>query len=273
MKSPLRSSRDLCAFALKPQSANRKSQIQSQIVNVPTGALYQAIANRKSQIINKKSAFTIVELLVVIAIIAILAGAITMGVNGMFYKSRRGSAMAMRNMLQSGLETYYARTGEWPSAIKSKVNNSGDSDAVQLTASDADQCFREIVKVSTGANANPVIDPSGLIVASGVDDYGCTDIHKNWAEAKKLGVVDDSDHQCNGKNCRRGRDFRDATKKGSKNKIPLASMNFGYVGPNYGRFCRFRVYYYPKSDTVKVFLQKANQYEGTAKYNNGYTDD
>ena len=223
--------------------------------------------------LSTKSAFTIVELLVVIAIIAILAGAITMGVNGMFYKSRRGSAMAMRNMLQSGLETYYARTGEWPSAIKSKVNNSGDSDAVQLTATDADQCFREIVKVSTGANANPVIDPSGLIVASGVDDYGCTDIHKNWAEAKKLGVVDDSDHQCNGKNCRRGRDFRDATKKGSKNKIPLASMNFGYVGPNYGRFCRFRVYYYPKSDTVKVFLQKANQYEGIAKYNNGYTDD
>ena len=42
----------------------------------------------KKEFVNRKG-FTIVELLVVIAIIAILAGAITMGVNGMFYKSRR----------------------------------------------------------------------------------------------------------------------------------------------------------------------------------------
>ena len=216
--------------------------------------------------------FTIVELLVVIAIIAILAGAITMGVNGMFYKSRMGQAKAMRNMLQSGLETYYARRGEWPSAIKSKVDYTG-GDSVQLTASEADQCFREIVKVSTGANANPVMDPSGLVVASGVGEYGCIDIHRDWETARKIGIVDDSDHRCDGKNCRRGRDFRDATKKGSKGKIPLSSMNFGYIGPNYGRFCRFRLFYYPKSDTVRVLLQRPNEYSGSVKYKNGYTDD
>ena len=67
---------------------------------------------------SNKSGFTIVEMLVVVAIIAILAGAITMGVNGMFYKSRVGRAKSMRAMLQSGLETFYARTGEWPSPIK-----------------------------------------------------------------------------------------------------------------------------------------------------------
>ena len=216
--------------------------------------------------------FTIVELLVVIAIIAILAGAITMGVNGRFYKSRMGQAKAMRNVLQSGLGTYYARKGEWPAAIKSKVDYTG-GDSVLLTASEADQCFREIVKVSTGANANPVMDPSGLVVASGVGEYGCIDINKDWEPARKIGIVDDSDHRCDGKNCRRGRDFRDATKKGSKSKIPLSSMNFGYIGPNYGRFCRFRLFYYPKSDTVRVLLQRPNEYSGRIKYKNGYTDD
>jgi len=219
-----------------------------------------------------REGFTIVELLVVIAIIAILAGAITMGVNGMFYKSRMGQAKAMRNMLQSGLETYYARKGEWPSPIKNKVDYTG-GEYVQLSASDADRFFREIVRVSTGANANPVMDPSGLVVASGVDEYGCTDIHRNWDNAVKYGIVENTDHKCDGKNCRRGRDFRDATKKGAKGKISLSSMNFGYIGPNHGRFCRFRLFYYPKSDTVKVYLQKANGYSGNGKYENGYTDD
>lgn len=222
--------------------------------------------------VRNREGFTIVELLVVIAIIAILAGAITMGVNGMFYKSRMGQAKAMRNMLQSGLETYYARKGEWPGPLKNMVDYTG-GEYVQLSASDADRCFREIVRVSTGANANPVMDPSGLVVASGVGEYACIDIHRDWETARKIGVVDDSDHRCDGKTCRRGRDFRDATKKGSKSKISLSSMNFGYVGPNYGRFCRFRLFYYPKSDTVRVRLQKPNEYSGNVKYKNGYTDD
>lgn len=228
-----------------------------------------------------KRGFTIVELLVVIAIIAILAGAITMGVNGMFYKSRLGRAKAMRNMLQSGLETYYARKGEWPSQIRSKVDYTG-GDSVKLTADEADACFREIVRVSSGASANPVIDPSGLVVAKGIDEYGCTDIHKTWSGKIKVGNGTESVqkhvfgtesglHQCNGK-CPRGRDFMEATKKGSGNKISLSQMNFGYVGPNNGRFCRFRLYYYPKSDTVRVYLQPANEHY-CIKHRNGYTDD
>ena len=228
-----------------------------------------------------KRGFTIVELLVVIAIIAILAGAITMGVNGMFYKSRLGRAKAIRNMLQSGLETYYARKGEWPAPIRSKVDYTG-GDSVKLTADEADTCFREIVRISSGANANPVLDPSGLVVAKNIDQYGCTDIHKTWAGKVKVGNGTESVlkhvfgkesglHQCNGK-CARGRDFAEATKKGSKDKISLSQMNFGYVGPNNGRFCRFRLYYYPKSDTVRVYLQEANEHY-CIKHRNGYTDD
>ena len=220
-----------------------------------------------------KRGFTIVELLVVIAIIAILAGAITMGVNGMFYKSRRSKAIALKNMLQSGLETYYARKGEWPGDIKNKVNASEDE--VLLTAKEADACFREIVKVSTGVNASPVMDPSGLIIAKDIDDYGCTDVHRNWKYVTddQYGPIipKDFQHKCNGK-CARGRDFKEATKKGSQNKITLSQMNFGYVGPNNGRFCRFRLYYYPKADTVKVLMQPANEYV-SRKYRNGYIDD
>ena len=246
----------------------------SSAIQLPT-TNYQLSTDRK------RAAFTIVELLVVIAIISILAGAITMGVNGMFYKSRFGRAKAIHNMIQSGLETYYARNGEWPTPIRNKVDYTG-GDSVRLTADEADACFREIVRVSSGENANPVMDPSGLVVAKNIDEYGCTDIHKTWGGKVKVGGGTETVlkhvfgkesglHQCNGK-CARGRDFTEATKKGSKDKISLSQMNFGYVGPNNGRFCRFRLYYYPKSDTVKVYLQEANEHH-CIKHGNGYTDD
>ena len=220
-----------------------------------------------------RQGFTIVEMLVVIAILAILAGAITMGVSGMFYKSRLGQAKAMRALLQSGLETFYARTGEWPTPIKDLAeNNTSGKDMVELSAEEADKCFYEIVRMSVGANAKPVIDPAGLFVSQRIDQYGCTDIHRAWDKAVKLKVVGENSHRCNGK-CKRGIDFSEASKKNSKNHIMLKNMNFGYQGPNHGRFCRFRLYYYPKSDTVKVDLQPATQYYTSSKYRNGFTDD
>ena len=218
-----------------------------------------------------KGGFTIVEMLVVIAVIAILAGAITVGVNGMFYKSRFSRAQAMARVLQSGLETYYARTGEWPETIqKMAEGKDADADSITLSDNEVDACFRAIVKISTGANARPVMDPSGLFVAKGVNE-GCRDIHRNWDEAVRRGIVSNSE-KCNGK-CQRGRDFSEATKKGTENRIKLAEMNFGYQGPNHGRFCRYRIQYFPKSDTVKVLMQKANEAWDHANSQRGFIDD
>ena len=222
-----------------------------------------------------KRGFTIVELLVVIAIISILAGAITMGVNGMFYKSRRSRAIAMRNALQSGLETYYARRGEWPMPLNSIAEGSSKLDEIDLEDK-ADACFREIVKVSVGANARPVLDPSGLFVAEGLNgkDDGCTDVHGNWNDFWNhvFGRNSNSKYkQCNGK-CRHGYDFQEVTKKGAKKKIGISSMNFGYAGPNHGRFCKFRLFYYPKSDTVRVYMQPAAEHY-CKQHRNGYIDD
>ena len=233
----------------------------------------------------KKNGFTIVELMVVIAIIAILAGAITMGLNGMFYKSRMGRAMALRNIMQSGLETYYAQQGDWPGKLKDLAVNpqfDPDRDYYTLAPEDVDGCFKEVVDQSWGKSKAPVMDVSGLyLIEKGKlrNKYGCTDIHKSWDKARSKHVVATTglpdralDHEC--KNCPRGRDFAEATKKGAASRVTgFSSIAFGYPGPNNGRFCRFRVLYYPKSDTVKVLLQRATEYNDLSRKRDGYVDE
>ncbi len=233
----------------------------------------------------RRNGFTIVELLVVVAIIAILAGAITMGLNGMFYKSRMGKAQALRNIMQSGLETYYAQKGAWPGDLDSISQNAKcdkDKDYYTLELTEMDSCFSKIVEQSWGTSRAPVMDVSGLFVISTSklgNPYGCTDIHRSWKRAKENKVVNESglekskDHKCSGK-CAYGRDFSGAVKKGAPDRITSTDgIAFGYPGPNHGRFCRFRVRYYPKSDTVKVLLQSATEYKDYKRDRNGYVDD
>lgn len=233
----------------------------------------------------EKSGFTIVELMVVVAIIAILAGAITMGVSGMFYKSRVSRAMALRSIMQSGLETYYAQHGEWPGKLKSISEDptfDKNKDYYTLTLSEMDDCFSEVVKESWGAKRAPAMDISGLFAIRESrlsSQYGCTDIHRSWDKAKDKNVVNESgeervrDHKCSGK-CAYGRDFSEAIKKGASDRFTSTDgIVFGYPGPNHGRFCRFRVQYYPKSDTVKVLLQRATEWSDGGRRREGFIDD
>ena len=100
----------------------------------PQSAFAQAAADKPSTLNSqpstlnrKRAAFTIVELLMVVTILAILASIITMGVNGMFRSARLKRATAMKLVLKSGLETYYAQQGEWPDGIKDHVPDDEDS--------------------------------------------------------------------------------------------------------------------------------------------------
>lgn len=208
----------------------------------------------------RKRGFTIVELMMVIAVIAILAGIITMGVSGMFRSARAKRAEAMARVLQSGLETYYAQYGKWPASIKSHEND--DEDSVELDNSsgkaasahgrspETDSAFQEIVKRSILSNGKPVLDPSGLFVAESANEY-CCDNHHHQEKSQAYGF-------CTRKSCLRGRDFTEAVKNTKdRAKISPDRMVFGYQGPNNGYFCRYRIIFHPKTDSVEVKMQPA----------------
>ena len=207
---------------------------------------------------NGNRGFTIVELMMVVAVIAVLAGIITMGVSSMFRGARLRRAQAMKQILQAGLETYYAQHGEWPTGIKRHINDREDTveldrDANSTTTGDrcpeTDSVFQEIVEESIKQSARPVVDPSGLYVAQQGSVY-CHDNHRRKGEHA----------YCGNKKCPRGRDFTEAVKnkKGQK-KLNVKNMTFGYPGPNNGFFCRYRILFHPKTDTVEVKMQPVTE--------------
>ena len=206
--------------------------------------------------------FTIVELMMVVAVIAILAGIITMGVSGMFRGARQKRAEAMKRVLQSGLETYYAQYGEWPDGIKSHVNDQEDAveldnpngrpEAARGRSTETDRAFREIVKRSVLSSGKPVIDPTGLFVTRSGTDY-CCDNHHHQDASSYYGF-------CGRKGCPRGREFSEAVKNAKdRAAISINNMTFGYQGPNNGYFCRYRIIFHPKTDTVEVKMQRATE--------------
>lgn len=64
-----------------------------------------------------KRAFTLVEMLIVIAIIALLAGIIMTSLTGSKSKSRDGKRIADINQIQSALEQYFDRCGQYPAQL------------------------------------------------------------------------------------------------------------------------------------------------------------
>lgn len=198
----------------------------------------------------KSKGFTIVELLMVITILAILASIITMGVNGMFRSARQKNASAMKQVLQSALATYYAQNGKWPNGInKDKILDS-DEDSYELTDDEAAEAFQDVVSEAVKSSGIRSIDPSGLFVAADKDvKEGCHDNHRNRDLKYKF---------CGNKKCVRGKPFTEAVKKG-KGHLSPKQMAFGYAGPNNGYFCRYRIIFHPRTDTVEVKMQQINE--------------
>lgn len=197
----------------------------------------------------KRKGFTIVELLVVIAILGILLGIISNAAMGAIRNSRVNRAQAMQKVLEQAIAAYYAQQGEWPGALNSisrNFNPPDGQDYVELSASETDTVFREIVKKSVGASASmPLIDVSALFVAKSSDignnGEGCLDVH----DRSKA-------NNCAGRGCINGIDFSEAVKKGGKHNIQINQMAFGYQGKTEGKFRRYWIRYFGGADMVEV---------------------
>ena len=217
------------------------------LLNRDAGRLVAAQRNPQPSTLNRKrAAFTIVELLVVITILAILASIITMGVSGMFRSARQKNAVAMKQVLQSALATYYAQNGKWPNGIKGHVDE--DEDSYELTDTEAKDAFYEVVSESMKSSGSRSIDPSGLFVGDS-SRKGCCDNHRQKNSSYKY---------CGNQKCVRGRPFIEAVKKGTGH-LSVKQMAFGYAGPNNGYFCRYRIIFHPRTDTVEVKMQQINE--------------
>lgn len=200
----------------------------------------------------RKSGFTIVELLVVIAIIGILIGIISTVASSSMKSARDKRADAMCRAFQQAINAYHAQdaNGKWPDKIEDCISGMVTTTNT-LTAAEADDVFRQIVKQSVGANAtSPLIDASALFVAraSSVNNGGdgCFDNHGDKTK----------NTYCGNKKCISGVDFAEASKRDGKYYIPLDEMAFGWQGVEHGRFRRFWITYNAKTDSVTVSKTK-----------------
>ncbi len=197
-----------------------------------------------------KKGFTIVEMLMVIAVLAILMGIITTVASSAIKEGRSRKTEAMRSMIETGIATYYAKYEEWPGSrlqewsrdgvpeSETRRSNASITDAkkkltghtAHLNDEDFDDVMRTIVKASVGSgSAAPIIDPTGLFVAS------------QSVASRRDGF---------------GRDFKEAIKKGNnRNRLSISQMVFGYPDKDTGHFRRFKAKYNSDSDSLTVEVQ------------------
>ena len=197
-----------------------------------------------------KKAFTIIELLVVIAVIGVLVTIVVVAAQGALKSARAKRADSMCLVLEQAIEAFRAQDpgGKWPSALETKLS-SIDTDTYTLSANETDGVFQEVVKKGfgkAGGRQSVLVDASALYVCDksncGNGNAGCNDNHGDREQASF----------CGNKRCRPGLDFSEAVKRGSSRHLSIDQMAFGYQGPEYGKFCRFKIIYNSRTDSVKV---------------------
>jgi prepilin-type N-terminal cleavage/methylation domain-containing protein len=185
-----------------------------------------------------KQGFTIVEMLVVIAVIAILAGIVTTVASNSVKNARDRRKDAMRSVLQSGLNVYYARNNTWPKALENVTDKTppNDESIVTISGENADSVFQELIKESFLEKGAPYLDPNGLFVAS---TTGANSLRSKDGRYVK-GVY--------------GQDFSQAIKKTGKGvrHLEINQMAFGYPDKRSGFFVRYKIKYNILTDSASV---------------------
>lgn len=184
-----------------------------------------------------KKGFTIVEMLTVIAILGVLVGIVTTASGAAIRQARFKRTQAMRAVLQTGLETYYAQKREWPGVLDTWCSGGPQSAYGRKTRVDylsdteADKVFQEIANETV--KGSPMLDVTGLFVC----------------RASVAGTGKSSSSV-------RGMDFREArAKNGKRGTLSIQQMAFGYAEKSTGNFKRFIVRYNFDTDTVAVMTQ------------------
>lgn len=188
-----------------------------------------------------KKGFTLVELMITVGILAILLTIVVVSAGGVMKAAREKRTEAMRVALEQGIATYYAQMSEWPKPIEDAIGSQTDKDEFVLSESETDQVFVEIVRKAFGKGKglkSMMVDASALYVAD-----------------KSTLRTPVEQRYCWQRHCGRGIDFAEATKKNAKHGISLGQMAFGYPCKEHGLFCRFKIKYNVKSDSVKVVTE------------------
>lgn len=172
----------------------------------------------------KRRGFTIVELMMVVGIIAVLLTFVTTSVTGSIRNGRVARGNALRTLVKQGICTYYAQKGEWPWK-SDKTPNDTKGEYYEFSGDEVKSMIFELVKESK-QNNNPMMDISGLFVSISNGEHG-----------KAYGM-----------------DFMTAV-KGSKShpeKRKASELYYGYPEKTHGYFRRFKIRYYPATDTITV---------------------
>lgn len=181
-----------------------------------------------------KRGFTIVELMVSVGIIAILLTIVIVAAGGAQKGARDKRTEALRVALEQAVTAYYAQVGEWPNAIETKIDSIRD-ESYTFTENETDSIFREVVGKAFGRGKGAravLVDVSALFVAK----------TSNLGPKPSTGCA----------HCGLGMDFAQMQAKGAGASSMVNQLSFGYPCADHGRFCRFKISYDVKSDSVTV---------------------